>query len=792
MSFTLRRLYAAAPVVALIATIIAPTTAEAQQGAAIGGQVTFQSSGDPVHGAVVLVVGANQRATTDELGEFEIRNLPAGTYTVVAQREHLTTGRQRVTLAAEQTTRMSFALAVAAVREELTVTAGPAGDATTFEAFNAVQTLDAFDITRRGASSLAELIEQVPGVEVRSFGPGSARPIIRGFDGDRVLILQDGIRSGDLSSQSGDHGTTIDPGALDRVEVIRGPATLLYGSNAIGGAVHAVTPQDAFRQSPFQGLRGQFLSEGGSGNGQAAGNANVQYGAGSWMLWAGGGSRRAGDYSTPEGTVENSHSRLSNARFGVGYSGARAYFSAGYGVENGRYGIPFAGEFHSHGDDDHDHDHGEDEDHGEDANHAEELLIDLMPRRQSLRFDFGLRDLQTRFLNSARFVVSYLDWRHDEVEIEGVAEELATRFENDTVSLRAEFEQRTVGRLSGRVGLSGEFRNYNATGEEALARETDQRAIGVFAYEQLDLGPARLMAGARYDATRYTTDARAGVDLPVTGGHRHGVDEYGYGILAPSTRDRSFSGGSGSVGVHLDVLPRTALVTTLTRAFRAPALEELYNFGPHVGNLAFEMGNTNLDQETSTGVDVSLRHRSGRARGEFNVFRYNIDNFIYLWPSRNERIRGLLLGQFLQGDSRMWGWEGSGSASLTDQVWLNVGLGYVDGQLQSRNSPLPRIPPLHARMSVDLVHRGFTVTPEVVWTGEQDRVFVRNETPTDAYTLFNLNASYTLATSHYAHVFAFSARNLTDELYRRHTSFLKDLAPEMGRSLRVSYGVRFF
>jgi iron complex outermembrane recepter protein len=244
--------------------------------------------------------------------------------------------------------------------------------------------------------------------------------------------------------------------------------------------------------------------------------------------------------------------------------------------------------------------------------------------------------------------------------------------------------------------------------------------------------------------------------------------------------------------VHVPVLPNTALVTTFTRAFRAPALEELYNFGPHVGNLAFEMGNTNLDQETSTGFDVSVRHRSPRARGELNVFRYNIDNFIYFWPSRGEQIRGLLLGQYLQGDSRMWGWEGSGNVELTDRVWLNLGVGYVEGQSLVRESPLPRIPPLHARMSVDVVHRGFTVTPEIAWTASQDRVFVRNETPTEGYTLFNLNASYTLARSHYAHIFTLSGRNLTDELYQRHTSFLKNLAPEMGRSIRVSYGVRFF
>jgi len=782
-------------VAAALVAVLAVATLSAQSAATIRGRVTFENGNEPVHGAIVLVVGAGRSATTDEDGRFEIGGLPAGTFDVVAQREHLTTARQRISLSADQQVDLTFALVLTPLHEQLTVTANPGGEATTFESFNSIQTFDSFDLARSAAPSLARAIQRAPGVEIRSFGPGGERPIIRGFDGDRVLILEDNIRSGDLSSQSADHGVTLDPGALDRLEVVRGPATLLYGANAIGGVVHALTPQEAFRRTPFDGLRGQMLTDAGSANGQAGGNASFQYGGGNWMLWAGGGSRRSGDYDTPAGTVENSAADLRNGRIGVGYSGRRAFFSAGYGIETGRYGIPLAGEFHAHAEEeehghDHDHDAGHDEDEHEEEDHEgehEELFVDLEPRRHTLRFDAGLKDLDNRFINSARVIVNRLDWRHDEIENEGGVESLGTRFDNTTTSIRAEVEQKRQGRLSGRFGASGEFRDYVAAGEEALAPATTQQAVGVFAYEQVDFGPARLMFGGRLDRTAYDTEEREGPSVPQGGGHVHGDD----GILPPATRDRSYTGGSGSLGLHVDLGAQTAVVGTLTRSYRAPALEELYNFGPHVGNLAFEIGNTNLDREASLGFDVSVRHRSDRARGEINAFLYNIDNFVFPSASTREVIDGLFVSQYLQGNSRFSGFDGQVGIGLHDRVWANASVGYVRARLTETDEWVPRIPPLHARVWLDVPVGGFTVTPEVVWAGQQDRLF-RNETETDGYTLLNLQASYMLARSHHAHVFSISGDNLTDELYRRHTSFIKDLAPEMGRRVRVSYGIRFF
>ena len=219
----------------------------------------------------------------------------------------------------------------------------PGGGTTTFGAFNAITTLDSFELSRNVAGSLGDALENQPGVAKRSFGPGSSRPIIRGFDGDRVLMMEDGIGTGDLASQSGDHGVTIDPNGLERIEVVRGPATLLYGSNAVGGVVNAVTPHENYRDSMTEGTRGQLSADAGTANTQAGTNASVQHARGNLMLWAAGGARRSDDYETPEGTVENSETRLTTGRAGVGYLGERLFSSGGFTLEDSRYGVPFAG-----------------------------------------------------------------------------------------------------------------------------------------------------------------------------------------------------------------------------------------------------------------------------------------------------------------------------------------------------------------------------------------------------------------------------------------------------------------
>jgi iron complex outermembrane receptor protein len=544
--------------------------------------------------------------------------------------------------------------------------------------------------------------------------------------------------------------------------------------------VNAVTPHDTFYKSRHVGTNGQVIADAGSANTQAGVNGSFQHTHEDWTLWGGGGARRAGDYDTPEGKVKNSATRLSNGRAGFGYFKDKTFFSVGYLIEDGRYGVPGVQEFHGHG-------HGGEEEHEEEG--EEELQIDLDTLRRSARFDIGWRNLDNKAVESFRVAFNYLDWQHDELEVLGGVDQVGTSFANKTYVVRAEIEQRKTGRLSGKFGLWSLYRDFNAVGEEALAPPTTQGAFAGFLYEEMELGPrARLQFGARFEYNDYNPEERAKHGE----GHEEEGHEEGGGedIEPPEPRPRAFPLFSGSVGLRYGLGASSALVTNFSVSSRAPALEELYNFGPHVGNLAFEIGNPDLEKETSFGVDFSLRTQASWLQGEINVYYYGISNFVF--PAFTGETRdGLRLAQFLQGDSRFVGIDGKGTIPLHEHVLLNIDAGYVDAELTDSGDPLPRIPPLHGRIAVEIPYGGLTVRPEVVLSAKQDRVSV-NETPTDGYAVLNVNASYLLARQDLAHIFSATAYNLTNQLYQLHTSFIKDFAPEIGRGIKFTYTVRFF
>ena len=810
-------------------SLAAQPPAAAQSDGSLKGRVSLKTTGDPLHGASVTIVELGRSTLSQDDGSYRFPRVPPGRYRVDAHLDSLfTEASSTVTIEAGRAAKADFLLELAPPQYEITVT-GSEKRETTFESFQSVVSIGPHQLGQSTDISLGETLDHRVGTGIakRGFGPGPSRPIVRGFDGDRVLIMEDGVRTGTLSSQSGDHGELINPAQLERLEIVKGPATLLYSGNAMGGTVNAISRHHEAHRHAHQGFRGFLSGSAGTTNALGGGNAGLEYGTGNWMFWGRGGGIRTGDYRAPEqGRITNSRSRLSNGGAGLGWYGKKVFFSLEAKLDDGNYGVPFVQEFPGHqgeadhegedeehqeeeGEEEEDHDDEEEEEGGHDEEaeeeehheeedeehgHGEEEIdrIEIDSRRRNFRFTGGLKDLRTA-IDSFVLKLSLTDWAHDEIEVAADAtRSIGTRFNQQEFIYRGVFEQKNVGPLSGRFGFWGLDREFTATGEEALSPPIDQTGFALYALEELEFETAKFQFGGRLETQRY----RPGF-AERAGGHaddENGQEEQGHeaeeGDEIPEAVNRTFTGASASAGLQVDTWSGGALVVNYSHSFRAPSLEELYNYGPHAGTLSFEVGDPALHPETGDGIEMSLRHKSQDLKGELNLFYYNFDNFIFPFAT-GEVQDGLQVIDFTQRNARFLGTEANLDINLNPQLWLNLGMDYVDAQETDLNTPMPRIPPLRGKLGFDFNHLGFRVSPELILASQQHQTFT-GETRTPGYAVLNLKGSYTYAQQHLAHQFSVKVFNLSDRLYRNHSSFIKDLAPEIGRGLRLTYTVRFF
>ncbi len=735
--------------------LLASTAISFAQGTArISGKVTYGDN-TALHGARVEIVQTKQSAETDENGNYEITGLGPGRFTLLVHLEGFSDASQIIDIAVGSTLTTNFQLQISSLNEQVTVTASGT-EQSVFDSFQTVNSIGSTRIAERASTSLGEVLETETGVAKRSFGPGSSRPVIRGFDGDRVLVLQDGVRSGSVGSQSGDHGETVDPLSAERIEVVKGPGTLLYGSNALGGVVNVIGHHEDEAQN---GVRGFFTGVGGTADKQAGAAGGAEYGVKNWLFRGNVSAQRTADFQSPLGAIPNSASRSNSGSFGVGYYGKKAYIGGTFGADIRRYGIPFAALFEAAPKE------------GELPVVDEE--IDIRARRYSGRITGGFRELTTPVISGIQYSLDYTDYRHKEIERADGIDEVGTIFDNKTLSYRSLFEQTKHGQLTGRFGFEGFDREYAVNGAEQLIQGTvSHKALSVFALEELNFERVKFQFGGRVENNRYAPES---ADL----------------------RSRSFTGISGGAGINVSLWKGGAFIANYSHSFRAPALEELYNNGPHIGNVTFEIGNNDLSNERSNGLDLSLRHQSKGLRFSGDVFYYRISDFVYLAPQDEDGdgqidiMDGLPVARYEQSNATYFGAELNGEATFNKYVGGFLSLDFVRARLVDERLDIPRIPPARARVGLDLRYKDLSVRPEAVFVTDQNRIFPL-ETRTAGYGIFNVAASYTIGRQHSAHIFTVNAYNLSDRLYRNHISFIKELVPEIGRGIRFGYTVRFF
>ena len=387
-------------------------------------------------------------------------------------------------------------------------------------------------------------------------------------------------------------------------------------------------------------------------------------------------------------------------------------------------------------------------------------------RRRSYEIKGGSRELGS-FIESGDFAVSYNDYNAREFKFE--SDENVAEFEgiatNKNLNYRANFNHQRRGKLSGTFGISGFTRDFESIGAESPAPRTKQNSFAVYALERIDFECVGFQFGGRVEQNGYRPEG----NFP----------------------KRNFVGFSGSAGVRAPLWTGGSFVANYQHSFRAPALEELYNNGPHPGIRLFDIGNPNLKAEQSDGIDLSLRHSTERFKLTGGVYYYNLRNFVFpAFTGVIDPRSNLPIVNYAQGNSRYTGAEASIEAKLFSTLWFDGRADYVCAELTNMNKPLPRIPPVRATLGLDWRYKALNIRSELILAAKQTRVF-DNETPTAGYAIFNLNASYTLIRGRAAHVFSIVGYNLNDKLYRNHLSFLRNLAPEIGRGVRANYSVRF-
>ena len=294
-----------------------------QTGTTLSGRITQTENGQPLSGALVVIDELRLEVRTGEDGSYRFDKVPAGQYHVGVRAEGYSTRRTEVTVGttpAELNISIDFDLHFAEVLS-VSPTARPQ-----FESYQPTTVLDGQELTKNLEATIGATLSEAPGVAMREFGAASARPIIRGLDGDRISVLEDGQRMGDLSSQSGDHSVPTNPAAARKIEVVRGPATLLYGANAIGGLVNVIT--DSIPSVRTQGTSGNFTFNFGSNGGAAGGAGDIHVGNGNYALHFGGAGNRSGNYDTPEGEVDNSQARTAMGQIGLSRTGEKHYVGA--------------------------------------------------------------------------------------------------------------------------------------------------------------------------------------------------------------------------------------------------------------------------------------------------------------------------------------------------------------------------------------------------------------------------------------------------------------------------------
>lgn len=620
-------------------------------------------------------------------------------------------------------------------------------------------------LSLRRAGTLGDTLAGLPGVAATGFGPQSSRPVIRGLDGDRIRLLDNGGASADASNLSFDHAVAINPLVVERVEVLRGPAALLYGGNATGGVVNTI--DNRIPRFALDGFNARTELRLGGAAQERAGAAVLEGGA-NGLSWHGDfAARRSDDLRVPRFTpIADGETRPSTTRVANSAGDSRA----------GAVGASWA--------DDHGFVGASVDSYRNDYGVTVEPDVTIQMRRDQLQLAGERRDLGGPF-SQLEFRLGETRYRHAEVEGDG---NVGTVFRSTGRDLRLQARHAVVntplGALHGAVGVQAEQLDFSALGEEAFVPATRTRSAGVFALEELRLaGGASLSAGLRLERTSVRSD-----------GDSAGAGEARFG--APD--ERRFTPHSLSLAGSLPLGAGWSLSGSIGRTERAPAYYELYANGLHVATGTYERGDPGLAAERSRQLDLGLQWKQGHDLVRANLFATRFSNYIALDATGTSIEQAGDNGQasavpeytFRGVPARLHGLELEGRSRLVERPWTldaSASLDLVRGSNSATGEPLPRLAPLRITLGLDAAQGAWRGGVQLQHAAEQNR-FSSGDVATPAYTLVNLWGGWQTRWGNSDTLFTLKLDNAFNRLATNASALrtARDLAPLGGRALGAS------
>jgi len=712
------------------------------------------ASGRPLGGATVLLLDApREPVTSTASGGFVVGEVPAGGRRLLVTAMGHAPQRFTVTVRVGETTHVDILLHPTAIElAGVTVSATAAGRDPLAVA-QPVTSLGGRDLERSLGATLTQTLSWTSGVTARSQGPAATMPVIRGLTGERIVVLQDGQRAGDLAASAPDHGVTVDPLAAREVEIVRGPAALLHGSAALGGVVNVLS-DDIARTVPAARLssmtiNGQSASEGGGALLDVAQPLGERF-----VLRVKGGGRSHADQGLGRGdarealantSMRNRNGTVSLTR--VGEHSLAGLALRGYDFE---YGLPWR------------------------AVAADGVRLRGARQEASLRIESRARGPFVR----VRADAGLQSYAHDEVTAAGdVATALGVRSTQAQLLART----RAVGALrDGTLGVSLLDRRNDVAGPAALTPPNANRTLALFAYQ--DVAPFGDGEAPRFPVALRIERATV---------HSESSDAFGPAVL------RGFTNVSASAGVSVPIASGASLAVNFAQAARVPSPEELFSRAGHAGTGAFETGNPQLESERSRGIDVVLRVERRALRVQLAGWASSIDGWIGLYPSGRDTtiaatgggFKSLPLHVIAQRDARLRGGEATVEGAVTPRLIL-----HASGDLlwagERRGGALPFMPPARVGGGARWDDGRWQVGGAARHLFAQWRV-APGEVPVGSALLLEGHAGVRIVGGANVHTILLRGENLGDRLYRDATSRIKDFAPATGRNVSLLYRVTF-